>query len=666
MTQQEDKFTILLIADNFDPHFQPITSNVSWANWKISSIELLDLALDWISLINTPDVPNILIVSSTLNDEDLEEFKRKWAYDFKSFRAVRFENCPSVGQIMREVDSRNLLPKGEFLLIENLATFCSSNLSPQIEAFRNRRKKDKNCVMSLLYSRQISGEKRFVGFETDSKKLLVYQGNKDRPTTEYTKNMFTTQSTIRADLAPCGIALCSTEVLIQFTDNYDYDLFDQVIHEILVNADLHSQTINVEILPETVMAFTASDYGSLLRGQRLLVHRWCYPQTYDRLPTRVFESRITLRYHRNHVYVPRDEEPPMNSEGTVLGRGNDIAASANLQDVAIDDNCCLGEDVQIRNVIAGHSLKVGKDTVIDGVVIGDKVTIGTNCKIRAKTVIGSGVTIPNGTVIGNNLVLMATPSPQGNDDIESKREPLGYYSWKLLDEPNGHFWRRSQSFSRARHERHASVHSGTSIQHSISIDQTVSSGNENVDTTVPDINLDTEYYFIAFMKEIRESMKATYDSSNRSTPDAMNNLCVEIYCSKLANGISPEDLTRGVFSAFLSLPPFETTKELSLIKKLFIEWKNLWNKYYKSTETKLQLCHAIEDAALENPTIRALMPQLFMCVYENLNDMDEVIISWYESLPQDSILRPDMAKLVEWLMEDEDEGEDDESDEEEA
>jgi hypothetical protein len=80
----------------------------------------------------------------------------------------------------------------------------------------------------------------------------------------------------------------------------------------------------------------------------------------------------------------------------------------------------------------------------------------------------------------------------------------------------------------------------------------------------------------------------------------------------------------------------------------------------------LQLCHAIEDAALENPTIRALMPQLFMCVYENLNDMDEVIISWYESLPQDSILRPDMAKLVEWLMEDEDEGEDDESDEEEA
>ena len=41
--------------------------------------------------------------------------------------------------------------------------------------------------MSLFYSRQISGEMRFVGFETNSKKLLVYQGNKDSANTEYAK-----------------------------------------------------------------------------------------------------------------------------------------------------------------------------------------------------------------------------------------------------------------------------------------------------------------------------------------------------------------------------------------------------------------------------------------------------------------------------------------------
>uniref|UniRef100_A0A914YWP9 W2 domain-containing protein n=1 Tax=Panagrolaimus superbus TaxID=310955 RepID=A0A914YWP9_9BILA len=523
--------------------------------------------------------------------------------------------------------------------------------------------------MSLFYSRQISGEQRFVGFETNSKKLLVYQGNKDVPTTEYTKSMFVTQSTIRADLAPCGIALCSTEIMLQFADNCDYEIFDQVIHEILVNEDLHSQTVYVEILPESVMAFTASDYGSLLRAQRLLVHRWCYPLTYDRLPTRVFDNRIPLRYHRNHVYVPRNEEPPVNAEGTVLDRENDIANDVTLLDVTLGKNGCLKEEVVLRNVIAGDNFKVGKGTVIDGVVIGDKVTIGSNCKIRMKTIIGSGVNIPNGTVIGSNLVIMSTPSPDGNDDIVSHREPLGYYSWKLLDEkPNGHFWRKSQSFSRTRRERHVSS-SRSSLQHSISIDQASASGNELPDcgpSDIPDINLDTEFYYNAFLKEICESMKDTFESENRSTADAINNLSVEINCSKLANGISPEDLSRGVFASFISLPPFKTTKQLALIKKLFIEWKPLWKKYYKNHDNKLQLCHAIEDGALENSTVRALMPQLFMCIFENFEDMEQVIISWFDSLPQDSIIRPDMAKFVEWLMEDEDEGDEDDDDEEDA
>ena len=206
--------------------------------------------------------------------------------------------------------------------------------------------------------------------------------------------MFTTQSTIRADLAPCGISICSSEIMIQFADNYDFEQFDQVIHEILVNEDLHSQTINVEILPETVVAFTACDYGSLLRAQRLLVHRWCYPLTYDRLPTRVFEEQIPLRYHRNHVYIPKDEEGPSSAEGTVMGRRNRIENDVVLLDVTLGNNAHLHEKAVLRSVIAGHDLKVGKESVIDGVVIGDNVTIGSNCKIRSKTVIGSGVFIP--------------------------------------------------------------------------------------------------------------------------------------------------------------------------------------------------------------------------------------------------------------------------------
>ena len=88
---QDDKLTILLIADNYDSHFAPITINTAWVcflflvnphiwifqgKWELAGVQLLDLALDWISLIGTPNFPHILVVSSTLTEEDLAECQR--------------------------------------------------------------------------------------------------------------------------------------------------------------------------------------------------------------------------------------------------------------------------------------------------------------------------------------------------------------------------------------------------------------------------------------------------------------------------------------------------------------------------------------------------------------------------------------------------------------
>ena len=76
------------------------------------------------------------------------------------------------------------------------------------------------------------------------------------------------------------------------------------------------------------------------------------------------------------------------------------------------------------------------------------------------------------------------------------------------------------------------------------------------------------------------------------------------------------------------------------------------------------MLHAIEEAALENESVRLLMPHIFKHVYEELNDFEEVIISWYDVLQSDSVLRPVMKTFVEWLMQDDDEDEDDDDDSE--
>ena len=333
------------------------------------------------------------------------------------------------------------------MLIENLATFCSSNLSSQIETFRfvlflrsflvllfrALRKKDKHWVMSLLHSLQISGDSRFFGFETESGKLIMYQNHRDRPATHLSKKMFTNQVTIRGDLAYCGVALCSTEVLHQFSDNFDLEHLGEVISEILVNEEVHCQKIHVEILPEDVVAFTVNDYGSLLRAQRLLIHRWCYPLAYDNLPARVFANKIPLRYHRMHVYVPRNEEAPSNAQGTVLGRQTNISISAELIDVTMGSFGVVEDGVKMQSVIAGHNFSVGRDSIIDGAVIGDNVKIGNGVKIGAKTVIGSNVVIPDGAHIYSHSAIMATAPPEDNDDIKfSEVEDRGVLLFRIL------------------------------------------------------------------------------------------------------------------------------------------------------------------------------------------------------------------------------------------
>ncbi|KAE9555771.1 hypothetical protein FO519_000985 [Halicephalobus sp. NKZ332] len=678
---QDDKFTILLIADNYDSHFAPITVNTSWGQWQLAGVRLLDLALEWISLIGTPNYPHILVVSSTLSDEDLGECQRKWAYNFKSFRAVHCKDCNSTGQIIREVESRGLLSNGEFMLIENLATFCSSNLSNQINLFRTLRKKDKHCVMSLLYSLQISGDSRFLGFETDSGKLIMHQNNKDKPGTKISREMFTNQITIRGDLAYCGIALCSTEVLHQFSDNFDLEHMDEVISEILVNEEVHCQTIRIEILPEDIVAFTVSDYGSLLRAQRLLIHRWCYPLAYDNLPARVFANEIPLRYHRMHVYVPRNEEAPSNAEGTVLGRQTNISSSAELVDVTMGSFGVVEEGVKMHSVIAGHNFKVGRDSIIDGAVIGDNVTIGVNVKIGAKTVIGSNVVIPDGAHIYSHSAIMATAPPEDNDDIKFlEDEEKGYFIWKLKDEISGHFWKRSHSFKHARRERTASSHSVVSGHTSVSMDNSI--GEDVIDGPVQaDVILDTDFYFKTFVTEVRDSMNEVYKASNRSDPPLLQKLIMEINSSKLANNVCQEDVARGVFFCFLSMPVFnlqlDMKKKLVEVEKLFTDWKIVWNNYYRPEKSKIQLLVALEEAAKNDDTVSVVLPgliisdtvlallsSLIMMVYNELDDFSEdVIFSWYHGLTDGSEIKKKAKDAIDVLEEpDSDEETDDSED----
>jgi len=313
------------------------------------------------------------------------------------------------------------------------------------------------------------------------------------------------------------------------------------------------------------------------------------------------------------------------------------------------------DGVKMQSVIAGHNFSVGRNSVIDGAVIGDNVKIGSGVKIGAKTVIGSNVVIPDGAHIYSHSAIMATTPPEDNDDIKfSEVEDRGYYIWKLGGEASGHFWKRSHSFKHTRRERTASSHSLVSGHTSVSMDNSI--GDVPDGPSQPDVILDTEFYFKTFLTEVGDSMNEVYKSANRGDPPLLHKLIMEINSSKLANNVCQEDVAKGVFLGFLSMPVFSSNfdikKKLEEIEQLFTDWHLVWKNYYRPEKNRIQLLVALEEVATENAVILNLLPHLIMMIYNEMDDFGEKpIFDWYNGLPDDSNIKKRAKSAIDTLEE---------------
>lgn len=185
----------------------------------------------------------------------------------------------------------------------------------------------------------------------------------------------------------------------------------------------------------------------------------------------------------------------------------------------------------------------------------------------------------------------------------------------------------------------------------------------------PDVILDTEFYFRTFLTEVRDSMNEVYASSNRSDPPLLHKLIMEINSSKLANNVCQEDVAKGVFLSFLSMPIFGSESNIKKVftesEKLFTDWDLIWKNYYRPEKSRIQLLVALEEAATENETILSLLPNLIMMVYNEMEDFSEkVVFDWYNGLPDDSNIKKRAKSAIETLEEsDSDEETEDSGDE---
>uniref|UniRef100_A0A915BVK3 Translation initiation factor eIF2B subunit epsilon n=1 Tax=Parascaris univalens TaxID=6257 RepID=A0A915BVK3_PARUN len=632
---EETLLTALIIADCFDRRFAPLlTESSSWSCLKLANIRILDYVLEWLS---RTEIRNIIIVVSSSHESTFGDFQEYWKDRFTTLKLISCQNCMSVGDAIREVDARSLITS-DFLLITNPATICASDLRPQIKAYRERRK-DKNNVMTLIYTKNASINP-IIAVEKRTNRLVLYHRSDDSSTLDIDKSLFIGETLIRRDVRDTGIALCSVNISAQFSDNFDFQHRDDVIREIIVNEEILSQYIHVDVLPDNVVAFNATDYEGLLRANRLILQRWATPLVPGRVGSEQFISA------RNNLFfaVSSDEsitDDPSRLSGNYFNMGPNVVFGMNctigrgtvIKNSSIGSRTIIGDGSTIIDCIIGEGVRIGMNVSLSGSLIADEVIIADNVTVGPCCILASKVSIAASKIVPRESVVCCVPCAEDEEDIVCSNSELGC-EWRFKGGES--FWKASSK----RRKRSDSSTTGRGV------DSTFEKSDDEEDTIAKEMD-NTEKFF----EEVKESMERIA-ASESSGEHLVRNLILEINSSKLAYNISMEDVAKNVLLAFLSL---RSNSSFGAIHLLVQKWKALFANYYKPMKNQIQALIAVEEFLNANTAFKSITAKVVHMLYEEDIVDEDAILEWHRSVADDAQIRAIVAPIIDWLQEEDDE-----------
>lgn len=156
--------------------------------------------------------------------------------------------CTSTGDILRELDSRGCIESDSFLLVDS-GTISNIDLSTVWKEHEERQKKSSYNIMTSIFSHipveeETPRNHEIALIHNDHDRILAYGDIKNMNnfsviTASLLEN---NQVSVRFDIGQTGIHICSREVLVHFSDNYDYkDIYDDYLAKEVENIEFGYQ-----------------------------------------------------------------------------------------------------------------------------------------------------------------------------------------------------------------------------------------------------------------------------------------------------------------------------------------------------------------------------------------------------------------------------------------
>lgn len=350
--------------------------------------------------------------------EDVQDYicRSKWP-SVVGLRCISSAKCMGTGDALREMDTLGLVRSNPFVLISG-DVVATVDLAGVVAAHKRRRAENSLSICTVVLSKvgydaavHARREDLAVGLDAETAQLVLYQDDEGEESgVDVELDLFKEEGhpeiMLRSDLMDCHIYVCSPEVLVAFSDNWDYQDMGRFLRHEVESREMGNKVYSHVTLPHEYAA-RVHDPHVYHAVSKDLLHRWLYPSVPE--TNRFHAGKPTsYRYHKRWLY--REEEDAGGasvhvsrfatvSESVMLGRGTSIGAGSVLSQSVLGRRVKVGSGVHISDSHLWQDVVVEDGAVVESSILSDGVVV------RAGARVGRGSLLSYGVVVGKRVEL---------------------------------------------------------------------------------------------------------------------------------------------------------------------------------------------------------------------------------------------------------------------
>ncbi|TIB31051.1 hypothetical protein E3P84_03074 [Wallemia ichthyophaga] len=402
---EENGLQAVVFADSFNSRFKPFTATKPRCLLPLVNVPMLAWTLESLA---AAGIGHVFLFTCTHADQIKEWLRNSHfssAHSTLTVTPIVSTTSVSAGDAIRELDAKQLI-RTDFVLISG-DVVSTVDIHRVVAEHKERRKSNKDAIMTMVVKRV--GASHRLRPPAESPVFVISPENHQLHTYSTIAHPSTTKSATHKRISIPEESLEAVDVLLLFTENFDYqDLRHDFINGILTS-DLLGKTIHVHAIEDEEGGYAARvmDSRSYDAISQDIISRWTYPM----VPDECMPGSDRLLHHRGHRYYGKQgvnvAESARVGVCSVLGSHCTVAAHSTLDRSVLGQGVAVGENTQLSHSYIWNKTSIGsgcsiyQSIVADGVVIEDDVSLHTGCFVGHGVRLLKGTSLPPYTRVGS-------------------------------------------------------------------------------------------------------------------------------------------------------------------------------------------------------------------------------------------------------------------------